>query len=89
MHACMHACMHVCMYVCMYVCMSVYVMKQYFYINYDDDDDWEVHPLGLGSFLYSAADRGALFVVTPPHLRTSYNLFFLEDGWMVVSLSSL
>ena len=35
-------------------------MKQYFYINYDDDDDddLEVHPLGLGSFLYSAADRG-------------------------------
>ena len=33
--------------------------------------------------------------VTPPHLRTSYNLFFLEEGcigsWkrMVVSLSSL
>ena len=36
-------------------------MKQYFYINYDDDDDLEVHPLGIGSFLYSAADRGALF----------------------------
>ena len=43
----------------------------------------------------SAADKGHFLVVTPPHLRTSYNLFFLEDGcigsWkrMVVSLSSL
>ena len=59
--------MYVCMYVYMYVCMSVYiyVMKQYFYINYDDDDDLEVHPLGLESFLYSAADRGALFGGNP------------------------
>ena len=44
---------------------------------------------------YSAADKGHFLVVTPPHLRTSYNLFFLEYGciasWkrMVVSLSSL
>ena len=44
---------------------------------------------------YSAADRGHFLVVTPPHRRTSYNLFFLEGGcigsWktMVVSLSSL
>ena len=43
----------------------------------------------------SAADKGHFLVVTPPHLRTSYNLFFLEYGciasWkrMVVSLSSL
>ena len=43
----------------------------------------------------SAADKGHFLVVTPPHLRTSYNLFLLEDGcigsWkkMVVSLSSL
>ena len=43
----------------------------------------------------SAADRGHFWVVTPPHLRTTYNIFFLEDGcfgsWkmMVVSLSSL
>ena len=44
---------------------------------------------------HSAADKGHFLVVTPPHLRTSYNVFFLEDGcigiWkrMVVSLSSL
>ena len=43
----------------------------------------------------SAADKGHFLVVTPPHVRTSYNLFFLEDGcivsWkrVVVSLSSL
>ena len=67
--------------------MYIYVTKQYFYINDDDDDDLEVHP--LGAFLYSAADRGHFFVVTPPHLKTRYNLFFLEDGWMVVSLRSL
>ena len=28
----------------------------------------------------SAADKGHFLVVTPPHLRTSYNLFFLADG---------
>ena len=44
---------------------------------------------------FSAADKGHFVVVTHPHLRTRYNLFFLEDGciasWkrMVVSLSSL
>ena len=37
-------------------------MKQYFYINYYDDDDLEVHPLGLGYVLYSAADRGGTFL---------------------------
>ena len=45
--------------------------------------------------LVPTADRGHFLVVTPPHRRTSYNLFFLEGGcigsWkrMVVSLSSL
>ena len=47
----------------MYECIIIiYVMKQYFYINYDDDDDLEVRPLGLGYFLYSAADRVAVFL---------------------------
>ena len=41
------------------------LMKQDFYINCDDDGDFEVYPLGLGSFLYSAADRGALFCGNP------------------------
>ena len=44
---------------------------------------------------YSAAVLGHFLVITPLHLRTSYNLFFLEEGcigsWkrMVVSLISL
>ena len=48
-----------------------------------------------GVLIISAADKGHFLVVTPPHPRTSYSLFFLEDGcigsWkrMVVSLSSL
>ena len=46
-------------------------------------------------FTNSAAVLGHFLIVTPTHLRTSYNLFFLEGGclgsWkrMVVSLNSL
>ena len=33
---------------------------------------------------FSAVDKGHILVVTPPHLRTSYNLFFLERGLLGV-----
>ena len=40
----------------------------------------QLEPMDASVHHNSAADKGHFLVVTPPHLRTSYNLFFLEDG---------